>query len=403
MNKTVRLDEVVAFKNSLAHDLMKSHERVFGEKIRSIKRASEDITNIAGKLEIAIKNAWGSLDKTTSEQGLRLTQTIKEAARQLAGQGENSDYANSERFHTTAVDALNKIILSIRKYVPKLHRVLKTDIAALNSALTKLEGSVNSLGTALDGSPGRALESLESEIKIILQKNHALKELHVQNQELERSILETKESEDTLLREQDLLMSKEEFRRLHQYHDSLESKGEEIEELLQLLAKPLRKFERTLSDDDPTVDRNILTKLIENPKEAILRDDPQIIRQLFNSLDNALSHGKLEIEERKRRKAQEVIQAVNQGALEQLRTAYLTLWDDTQTAMQELAAHGLIQESERLSRVLAETRSKSEQLKVTQNDNAKKIEELTKTISKQKSLIETRTAKLSGQQISLVA
>ena len=403
MVKTVRLDELIAFSNSLAHDLMRPYERVFGEKTKNIKRTSEDIANIAGRLEISIKNAWGSLDKATSEQGLRLTQTIKETARQLTGQEIDSNYTESERFHETAIDVSNKIILAIRKYVPKLYKVLKTDLAALNSALSKLEASINSLGIALDESPGKVLQSLESEIKIIQQKNHVIKGLQKQDEEIKRSIQKSSKTERSLLLEQNALLSGEQFRKLQQYEEALNSKSAEIDQLLQPLTKPLRKFERTLSDNDSTVDRNILAKLMEAPKETISSYDAQLINRLFGSLEDALNNGKLEIEDRKRRRAQEVIQAINRGELEKLRTAYLLLQNDAQTAKESLAAHGLLEKNERLKQLLSETRSQGEQLKLTQRENAKKIEELTRVVSKQKALIESRIAKLSGQQISLDA
>ena len=400
MDTTIQLKELQAYNETLTHDLMKNYERTFSEKIKNIKRSSEDIANVADRLDLAIKNAWGSLDKTTSEQGLRLTQTIKETGRKLSGYEIESNYVKSEEFHETAVEISNKIIMSIRKYVPKLHKVLKTDIAALNSTLTRLESSINSLGIALDDSPGRALETLELEIKTLLEKNSAAKELEVRNQEIEQSILQLSKEEETLLSEQNQLLSREEFLRLQQCENSLKTETEEIEQFIQPLAKPLRKFERTLPEDSP-IDRNILEKLIENPKEAISKYNLHTISQIFNSVDDALNQGRLGIEERKRRKAQEVIEAANHGELEKHLTEFLSLQNNAQTATEILIANGLVDKNERLKQQLTKTRSESEQLKTIQNSNRKKIEELTKVISKQESLIESGILKLSGRKVSI--
>jgi hypothetical protein len=401
LDTTIQLSELATFNDTLTHDLMKNYEKNFGEKIKNIKRSSEDIANVADRLDLAIKNAWGSLDKTTSEQGLRLTQTIKETGRKLSGYEIESNYAKSEEFHKTAVEISNKIILSIRKYVPKLHKVLKTDIAALNSTLTKLESSINSLGIALDDSPGRALETLELETKVLLVKKSTAKELEIRNQEIEQSILQSTKDEENLLNEQNQLLSREEFLILQKCENSLKSEIEKIEQLLQPIAKPLRKFERTLTEDSP-IDPNILEKLIENPKEAISKYSTQSISRILNSLNDALNQGKLGIEERKRRKAQEVIEAANRGELEKRRTTFLSIQNNTQTATDILIANGLFDKNERLKQLLTKTRSESEQLKTTQNSNRKKIEELTKVISKQKALIESEILKLSGRKISII-
>lgn len=402
MGETIQLDELDSFINSLAHDTMRNHEKIFADKTRSVKRTSEAIVTIASRLEVAIKNAWGSIDKTTSEQGIRLTETIKEAARQLATEEVNFDYASSETFHKTAVDTLNRIIRAIKKYVPKLHRVLKSEVASLNSTLNKLEVIINSLGVSLDESPGSQLETLRLDIKNIQEKDNALRELKLQHEEIDQSISRISQNEETLLKDQDTLLSNEEFRQLHQYEGALKSKGEEIEQFLQPLVKPLKKLERTLSSEEPIANRNTIIGIIENPKESISKLDSQIIHQALNALNDALNQGKIEIEERKRRRAQETIQAIGRGEMEQLRTKYLTLQKDIQTASDTLAANGLLDKSEKMKHMLKDTRSKREQLEAARSENSKKIEECTKTIARQKSLIESKITKLSGRQISII-
>jgi hypothetical protein len=398
LDREIQIKNLEAFNETLTHELMKNHEKLFGEKIRNIRRSLEEMSNVADRLDVAVKNAWGTLDKTTSEQGIRLTETIKESVRELSGHEINPNYASSDKYHTMAVQISNKIVLSIRKYVPKLHRALKTEIAALNSALTKLESSINSLGTALDDSPGRALESLELEIEFLLAKDHATKEIESQNRDVEESIRRTNEEEKDLTNEQNLLLSREEFLRLQRCEDSLKTKTEEIERFLQPLAKPLRKFERALPENT-TIDRSTLMKLMKNPSEAISRINPQTIDAIFKELNDAVIQGKLGIEERKRKRALEIIEAVNRGELEKLRTSLHSIEIDTQTATTRLIAEGLFDMKEKLRQQLASRESQIEQLKNIRDNNRKKIEELTKIISKQKSLIESRIANLSGQNI----
>ena len=75
------------------------------------------------------------MDKTASEYGMRLVHTIQETSEELIQAQTSPKFLDTEKFHEESVRALNKIIVSIRKYLPKLHKGLKTEMAALNTAL----------------------------------------------------------------------------------------------------------------------------------------------------------------------------------------------------------------------------------------------------------------------------
>ena len=280
----ITLVDLPAFADSLYKELMRGHEKRFEARIRNIKRASDDLSVVASRLEMSIRNAWGSLDKTTSEQGLRLVQTIKETTNQISTQNIPSDYNGLEDLHKTSVVASDKIILTIRKYVPKLYKTMKTDIASLNSSLTKFEGSINEFGTSLDESPGSAIESLKVDIDTLLKKEHALTELRKDNGEIRKSIASSLDDEKELLKQQETLLSHDEFRQLLQLEDTLKSKTEAIEQFLQPLVKALKKYERMLSEDDKSLDHRVLTRLVENPRAAVSETDSQTLLPYFTPL-----------------------------------------------------------------------------------------------------------------------
>jgi len=398
LDTKIQLKDLEKFDEALTQNLMKNHEKLFSEKIRNIRRSVDEISSVSEKLDLAIKNAWGSLDKTTSEQGIRLTQTIKESARELAKQELDPNYKNSEKYHETAVEIQNRIILSIRRHVPKLHKVLKTDIATLYSTLSRLENSINNLGTALDGSPGRQLESLETEIKHLLEKAQAAKELESENQAIDEALRKITNDEKGLTDQQNLLHSREEFRQLQNCEDSLKTEKEKISQFLQPLAKPLRKFERTLPENT-TIDRDLLTKLIETPSDTLLKTSPQTLESIFKALNNPLTEGKLGIEERKRKKALEVIETATNDELGKLQKSLHSIAQDAQTARNKLKTDGLFDTDEKLKEQLSKTQLEKEQLVTTRDSNQRKIEELGKFISKQKTMIETKIMKLSGQKV----
>jgi len=397
----VSLVDLPAFADALCNDIMRSHEKRFAERIKNIKRTSDDLAALANRLEVSIRNAWGSLDKTTSEQGVRLAQTIRETAQQISKQDIPSDYNGSEIFHKIAVEASDKIILSIRKYVPKLHRTMKTDIASLNSSLTKFEASINAFGIALDESPGIAIESLKTEIHTLVEKAHTLEELRAKNGEIHELITTSLDGEKAVLKEQEALLSREEFRQLLQLEDTLESRSEAIEQFLQPLTKALKKYERTLSDDDKSLDHRVLTRLLENPRATVSETDSQTLLQVFNALNGALIRGELGIEERKRKKAEEVVVAITRGELDRLRAENVSVQDKITNTTDKLRAAGLLRKKEELFEALTGTQSKTTQLNAQLTENEKRIEDVTRMISKEKSLIEKEITKLSGKPLAV--
>lgn len=399
--QNVNLVDLSAFADSLYKELMRSHEKRFEARIKNIRRASDELSTVAARLEVSIRNAWGTLDKTTSEQGLRLVQTIKETTNQISNQDIASDYNGLESFHKTSVVASDKIILTIRKYVPKLYKAMKTEIASLNSSLTKLETAINEFGNSLDNSPGSAIESLKTDIRTLLEKEHTLNELRSDNREIRKKLDSSLDGERALLEEQQSLLSQDTFRQLLQLEDALRSKAEAIEQFLQPLGKALKKYERI--SDDKSLDHQVLTRLVENPLTAVSEIDPPTLLRVFNAVNGALIRGGLGIEERKRKRAEEIILSIAQGNLEQLRTEYVSIQERIKNTNVQLEATGLLHKKRQLTESLTRTRTKTAQLNTQLAENEKRIDDVTRMLSKEKSIIEDEIARLSQKTITIKA
>jgi len=396
----VNLADLPAFIDSLYKELMRGHEKRFEGRIRSVKRASDELSTVASRLEVSIRNAWGSLDKTASEQGLRLVQTIKETTNEISNQNVPSDYNGLENLHKTSVEASNKIIITIRRYVPKLYKAMKTEIASLNSSLTRLETAINEFGTSLDDSPGSKIESLRADIHTLLQKEHTLSELVADTEQIHRTITSSVDEGRKLLDEREALLSDDGFIQLLQLEDSLRSKANAIEQFLQPLSKALKKYEK-ISSDDKSTDHRVLARLLEDPLTAVSDTDFPTLLRGFDTLYSALSRGELGIEERKRRRAEEVILSIKQGDLERLQAEQVEIQKGIRKANDQLQANGLLQKRERLNEAITRTQSRTAQLDTQLGENERRIEALTGTILKEKSQIESEIARLSGKEITI--
>jgi hypothetical protein len=400
----VPIEKLIEFYDSLAREVMKEHEKRFADRMRAVREASSTLASTASRFESSVKNAWGTMDATASEYGTRLAQTIQETAQRLAQAEPSQKFSDVERFHEESVEALNKIIKTVRRYVPKLHRGLRAEMAALNTALAKLENSVRALGATLDQSPGTEVESIQIEAEILTRRQDELIELRSEEtgQTLSLGTISTREKE--LLKEEQDLNSQGEFLELKRYQEALGSKEDQIRQFFQPIVKPLLKLERAASAKETSaIDLRTLHGLLETPVETITTGQSFAISAVLVQLDEALSRGQLDVEERKRRKAQETIQHAKNSAIETMREEHLTFQANIQETLRQLRAKGLLDKRTKVEELLAQARHEKESLSSRNRDLRRKIDEISKDISKRKTAVESQISKLSNRTVTIRA
>ena len=398
----IGVDDLPRLFESLARDTMKDHEKRFLERTKAVREACNSLDGAASRFEIAVHNAWGTMDKSASEYGTRMAQTIQEHARKLNRQQTSAKYEDTERFHKDSVDALNKIIKTVRKYVPKLRRGLRVEMATLNVALGKLEKATKSLGLALDQSPGNKIENVRRQILQLTLIHAELLKLRAEESEATRSLGANAMKEREILAKADQLASDRMFLELTDYEDSLKAKEDEIRQFLQPIAKPLSKLERTASaSKNQTINLATLHDLIERPVETVTTGQAFALIQLLTQLDAALASGALEVEERRRRKAEEIIQQAKEGALEKLRADYLTIQANVQETLRQIKATDLWDTKRDVDQALAMIHNEKAKLTSEITELQRRIETTTKTIAKEKASIQQQTTQLTGKPLEI--
>jgi chromosome segregation ATPase len=182
----------------------------------------------------------------------------------------------------------------------------------------------------------------------------------------------------------------------------LKLKEDETRQLLQPLIKPLLKLERAVAaKQGPSVDIKTLRNLVDTPTDAVLTGQRFAIEQLLNVLEQALATGTLELLERKRRKAEETIQAVKEGALDKARDEYLTLQANIQETLRQLKSKGLLDKKDELNQQLAEAHSQIEAIKARQKELQRRIEDMRIMISKLKTSIESQISKIAHESVTI--
>jgi hypothetical protein len=398
----VGIDELVTVFESLARDAMKDHEKRFQERIRSVQDACNALNNAASRFEVAVRNAWGTMDRSASEYGTRMAQTIEESTRKLSRQQASASYENAERFHKDSIEVLNTIIKTVRRYVPKLRRGLRVEMAALNVALGKLETAVRSLGLALDQSPGNRIELIRRDVLHLKEAREELTKLKTDE------LADMKSLEANADKERDALADAEEFSsndmllELTRYEQSLSAKEEEIARFLQPIMKPLTKLERNESSgENRTVDLGTLRSLLDKPVETLATSQSFALIQLLDRLDEALRLGRLEIEERRRRKAEETIQQAKEGGIEKLREDYLTIQANVQETLRQLKATGLLDKKNEIERRQALIRDEKEHLISHNAELRRRTDAISRTIIKQKQSIEQQIEQVTSKNLKI--
>ena len=381
---------------------MKDHEKRFAERTRAIRETSTTLSITAGRFESSVKNAWGTMDKAASEYGMRLAHTIQETTEQITRAEPSTKFVDAEKFHEESIHALNKIIVSIRKYLPKLHRGLKTEMAALNTALAKLENSVRSLGAVLDESPGAKIESIRREADILARRLGDFLTLRKDEAECVGTLQSISERENRLSRDQTELTSQGEFLELRRYEESMRVKDDEIRQFFQPIVKPLVKLERVASaKQNPTLDFQTLRGLVESPVETLATGQTFAMLKLLGQLDAALSRNELDIEERKKRKAQDTILSIKDGAIEAMRQEYLTIQANIQETLRQLRGNGLLEKRDKFEELLAQARNEKETVEARHREVQRRIDEVGKDIIKQKTALESQLSKLAHRKITI--
>ena len=381
---------------------MKDHEKRFADRIRAIRDAAGGLANAAGRFESGVKNAWGTMDKVATEYGSRLAQAIQQAAQQLNRAEPEPKFREAEKFHKDSVAALNEIVLTVRKYIPKLHKGLKSEMATLNTSLARLEVAVRSLGEALDDSPGTKIESLQTDAERLLRKQEELAAARTEETQQAFSLEKASERQQELLKTREELISQGEFVELHRYEESLRSKEEKIKQFFQPVAKSLIKLEREAAAKRiSSIDVRTLQGLVESPVETLTTAQPYAITQVMDRLDEALSSRRLDVEERKRRKAQDTIQEIRNGTVDLLREDYLTIEANIQETLRLLRAKGLLGKREEIEQQLAQARSERESLEARHKDLQRRIDDTAKELVKQKKAIEIQVSKLAHRTMTI--
>jgi hypothetical protein len=277
-------------------------------------------------------------------------------------------------------------------------------MAALNSALARLESSVRALGTAIDDSPGSKVATIHREVQSLIEKHNELVRLRTEEKTAVVALEATLQREGELRNSEQKLTAQEDFIELERCENSLKEREDQIKQFFQPVTKPLVKLERiTLPRGNPPIDSKTVHSIVETPVETVSSGQSFAITQLFDRLDEALTQGKVGVEERRLRRAEETIKEVKNGAIERMREEYLTAQANVQEMLRQLKANGLLDQKEQLDRKIEEVNQEKENVTSRRDDFHRRIEDVSRSILRQKTALEEQIAKLTKKPVNILA
>ena len=155
-----------------------------------------------------------------------------------------------------------------------------------------------------------------------------------------------------------------------------------------------------INQETPIIDDKILRNFIDDPVQSILTTPTSTNLQILQALENSMIQGTLEIDERKRKRVEDGINEIT-NRIDNFLASNLECEEATRRIMQELSTSGLQAKLTQLDDSLNHKRAEIQTLTAAQTEHDRKIEELTRTIMKHKSAIESQILALSKEQISI--
>ena len=322
-------------------DRERSYRGQFSSNEKRILRSVESVERAAKNLREAIGRAWGTLTKPAEQHGVRLTEQVLDACRSLAASKPHASYDELRKFQESSVQTTRTIVKTYNKYVPSIIRAVKSESSALEDSITALSQSVTELGQALESSNLRELHFIADDADRLVQNARELNLKTNEIQQMKETSMRLQVQEEKLQNDLSSLSHDQAIKELNHIEEEARQRETEILALLEPLLKPLRKIDRADEKAQEGPSRAIVTKIVENPLSAVLETSAGEMRDLFISLHQLLESDELLLDQRRKRKAADAIQALQAGRLDRFKEDHDILEANKREVLRQLKGSGL--------------------------------------------------------------
>ncbi len=307
-----KMHEIIADRERSYRGQFSSHEKRILRLVGSVERAARNLREAIGR-------AWGTLTKPAEQHGIRLTEQVLDACRSLAASKSHVSYDELRKFQESSVQTIRTIVKTYNKYVPSIIRAVKSESSALEDSITALSQSVTELGQVLESSNLRELHFMVDDADRLVQNARELNLKTNEIQQMRETSMRLQIQEERLQNDLSSLSHDQAIKELNHIEEEARQREAEILALLEPLLKPLRKIDRANEKAQEGLSRAIVSKIVENPLGAVLETSAGEMRDLLISLHQLLERDELLLDQRRKRKAADAIQALQAGRLDRFK------------------------------------------------------------------------------------
>ena len=383
-------------------DRERSYSKQFAEASKQVVKSFKSVEKAARNLEEATKRAWGRLSRPAELHGVRLSELVLEACQPLSSHAPGISYEELRKFEEESLHAARSITKTYSKYARSIIRPVKSETLLLESSIVDLSRSVNALSKVLDESNLKQVLLLARDAEQLVQNASQLRSRTKQAGELNEALGRAREMQSRLQDDLSMLNEDENLKELSRIELLTRQKEAEALALLEPLSKPLRKADRPDSKLSSGSSRNNVSKLAEDPLNALLEIPVLEMRELLASLRRLIEHNEIPLDQRRKRKSIESIQSLEAGALEWIREEHSVLQANRQEILRQLKGSGTYGQWLSLKSQLDSALAEAERYKSSIEDLQSQEARLRAIILADKARIETALQEVQNKHVSIV-
>ena len=390
-----RMREIVA-------DRERSYSKQFAEASKQVVKSFKSVEKAARNLEEATKRAWGRLSRPAELHGVRLSELVLEACEPLSSHAPGISYEELREFEEKSLHAARSIAKTYSKYARSIIRPVKSETLLLESSIVDLSRSVNALSKVLDESNLKQVLLLAREAEQLVQNASQLRSKREQARELSEALGGAQDMLSKLQNDLSTLNEDANLKELNRIEVLTRQKEAEALALLEPLSKPLRKADRPDSKLSSGSSRNNVSKLAEDPLNALLEIPVLEMRELLASLRRLIEHSEISLDQRRKRKSIESIRSLEAGALERIREEHSILQANRQEILRQLKGSGTHDRWLSLKSQLDSARAQADGYRRSSEDLQSQEARLRAIILADKARIETALREIQNEHVSII-
>jgi hypothetical protein len=191
------------------------------------------------------------------------------------------------------------------------------------------------------------------------------------------------------------------IKELNHIEEEARQREAEILALLEPLLKPLRKIDRANEKVEEGLSRAIVSKIVENPLSTVLDTSAGEMRDLLISLHQLLESDELLLDQRRKRKAADAIQALQAGRLDRFKEDHAILEANKREVLRQLKGSGLYDQWLSVHNQLDDIRTEITQCKNHITELESQEARLRASLLGDKERVETALRKILNKQVSI--